>query len=188
MVANDPDTSPGNHGFMGTLRIGIGYDIHPLAEGRPLFLGGVRIEHPKGLAGHSDADSLVHALCDAILGAAGLADLGTHFPETEEWRNAASLSILSRVGEMMREAGFRLVNADCIVMVEEPRIAPYRKLMCEKMASALGVDAGAISVKAKHGEGLGPVGEGRAIAAEAVVLIELEDRAGGCRNRGESHA
>lgn len=188
MVAIDPDTSPGNYGFMGALRIGIGYDIHPLAEGRPLVLGGVRIEHPKGLIGHSDADSLVHALCDAILGALGLEDIGTHFPETGEWKNVASLSILARVGEMMRQAGFRLVNADCIVMAEEPRIAPFRKLMCEKMASALGVDASAISVKAKHGEGLGPVGERKAIAAEAIVLIEYDDGEGSCRSRGKSNA
>jgi 2-C-methyl-D-erythritol 2,4-cyclodiphosphate synthase len=157
---------------MGAFRIGIGYDIHPLVAGRPLFLGGVRIEHPLGLAGHSDADALVHALCDALLGAANLGDLGAHFPETPEWKDAPSVRILARVGEMVRGAGFSLVNADCIVHAEEPRIEPHRMEMARAMAEALDVGANLISIKATRGEGLGPVGEKRAIAAEAVVLIE----------------
>lgn len=157
---------------MTTLRVGIGYDIHPLVEGRPLVLGGVRIPHAAGLAGHSDADALIHALCDALLGAANLGDLGSHFPETPEWKDAPSERILERVAAMLAERGFRLVNADCVVHAEEPRIAPHRESMARAMARALGVDAGAVSVKATRGEGLGPVGERRAIAAEAIVLVE----------------
>ncbi len=157
---------------MGAFRIGIGYDIHPLVAGRPLVLGGIRIDHPLGLSGHSDADALSHALCDALLGAANLGDLGAHFPETPEWKDAPSARILGRVGEMVRGAGFRIVNADCIVHAEEPRIAPHREAMARAMAAALGVDASLVSIKATRGEGLGPVGEGRAIAAEAIVLIE----------------
>lgn len=153
-------------------RIGIGYDIHPLVEGRPLFLGGVRIEHGRGLAGHSDADALIHALCDALLGAANLGDLGAHFPETAEWKDAASTKLLALVGGMVAERGYRLVNADCIVNAEEPRLAPYREEMARTIAAALGVDQRDISIKATRGEGLGPVGEKRAIAAEAVVLLQ----------------
>ncbi len=157
---------------MGSFRIGIGYDIHPLVPGRALVLGGVRIDHPLGLAGHSDADALIHALCDALLGAANLGDLGAHFPETPEWKDAPSARILERVAGMVGRAGFRLVNADCIVNAEEPKIAPHREAMARAMANALGVDPGLVSVKATRGEGLGPVGERRAIAAEAIVLIE----------------
>jgi 2-C-methyl-D-erythritol 2,4-cyclodiphosphate synthase len=156
----------------GSFRIGIGYDIHPLVEGRPLFLGGVRVDHDRGLAGHSDADALIHALCDALLGALNLGDLGAHFPETAEWKDVASTKILALVGGMVAERGYRLVNADCIVNAEEPKLAPYRDAMAKAISAALGVDARDISVKATRGEGLGPVGERRAIAAEAVVLLE----------------
>jgi 2-C-methyl-D-erythritol 2,4-cyclodiphosphate synthase len=163
---------------MGSFRIGIGYDVHPLVAGRSLVLGGVRIDHPLGLAGHSDADALVHALCDALLGAANLGDLGAHFPEIPEWKDAPSTRILARVAAMVNGAGFRLVNADCVVHAEEPKIAPHREAMARAMADAAGVDPGLISVKATRGEGLGPVGEKRAIAAEAVVLIELTEAPG----------
>jgi 2-C-methyl-D-erythritol 2,4-cyclodiphosphate synthase len=156
----------------GSLRIGIGYDIHPLAADRPLILGGVRIPHRAGLAGHSDADALIHALCDALLGALNLGDLGTHFPETDEWRGAAGTAILARVAGMVAERGYRLVNADCIVNAEEPAIAPYRAEMARVIAAALGADDDDVSIKATRGEGLGPIGERRAIAAEAVVLLE----------------
>lgn len=156
----------------GSFRIGIGYDIHPLVEGRPLFIGGVRIDHDRGLAGHSDADALIHALCDALLGALNLGDLGAHFPETAEWKDAASTRILARVAGMVAERGYRLVNADCIVNAEEPSLAPYRGEMAKAIAAALGVEAGDVSIKATRGEGLGPIGEKRAIAAEAVVLLE----------------
>jgi len=154
------------------MRIGIGYDIHPLVEGRPLVLGGVRIEHDMGLSGHSDADALVHALCDAILGAIGEGDMGRHFPETDEYRDVDSLRLLEKVAAMAAEKGYRLVNADCIVHAEQPAISPHSAAMAEAMAEAAGTDPGRISVKATRGEGLGPVGEKRAIAARAVVLLE----------------
>ena len=154
------------------MRVGIGYDIHPLVEGRPLVLGGVRIEHGMGLAGHSDADALVHALCDAILGAMGEGDLGRHFPETDEFRDIDSLRLLEMVAAIAAEKGYRLVNADCIVHAEQPAISPHSAAMAEAMAAAVGTDPRRISVKATRGEGLGPVGEKRAIAARAVVLLE----------------
>ena len=154
------------------MRIGIGYDIHPLVEGRPLVLGGVRLQYEMGLAGHSDADALVHALCDAILGAIGEGDLGRHFPETEECRDIDSLRLLEKVAAMAAEKGYRLVNADCIVHAEQPAISPHAEAMAEAMAAAAGTDPGRISVKATRGEGLGPVGEKRAIVARAVVLLE----------------
>jgi 2-C-methyl-D-erythritol 2,4-cyclodiphosphate synthase len=154
------------------MRVGLGYDIHPLVEGRDLVLGGVRIEHELGLDGHSDADALVHALCDAILGAIGEGDLGRHFPETDEFRGADSLVLLGKVAEMMSGKGYVLVNADCIVHAEQPKIAPHAGAMAEAMAGAMGTDPGRIAVKATRGEGMGPIGEKRAIAARAVVLLE----------------
>lgn len=154
------------------MRVGIGYDIHPLVEGRPLTLGGVKIEHGKGLAGHSDADVLIHALCDALLGALGLGDLGEHFPETEEFKGISSLKILAEVSGMVSLRGYRLVNADCIVHAERPRLSGYRENMAKKMAGELGVPAERISIKATKGEGMDAVGKGRAIAATAVVLLE----------------
>jgi len=157
------------------MRVGIGYDIHPLVEGRPLVLGGVRLDHPMGLDGHSDADALVHALCDAILGAIGEGDLGRHFPGTDEFKDIDSLVLLERVAAMAAEKGYRLVNADCIVHAEQPAISPHAAAMETAMAAAAGTDPGRISVKATRGEGLGPVGEKRAIAARAVVLLEETD-------------
>jgi 2-C-methyl-D-erythritol 2,4-cyclodiphosphate synthase len=157
------------------MRVGIGYDIHPLVRGRPLVLGGVRIEHEKGLSGHSDADALVHALCDAILGAIGAGDLGRHFPGTDEFRDMDSLIILGRVAAMAAQKGYRIVNADCIVHAEEPAISPHAAAMESAMAAAAGTDPGRISVKATRGEGLGPVGEKRAIAARVVILLEKAD-------------
>jgi 2-C-methyl-D-erythritol 2,4-cyclodiphosphate synthase len=163
------------------VRVGIGYDIHPLVEGRPLVLGGIAIESDKGLSGHSDADALIHALCDALLGALGLGDLGAHFPETDEYRNISSLVLLERVAAMIAGKGYMLVNADCIIHAEGPRLAPYREEMSGAMADVLGVPGDSVSVKSTRGEGLGPVGEGRAIAASAVVLLE-ERREGGERS------
>ena len=157
------------------IRIGIGYDIHPLVSGRPLVLGGVEIPHDRGLAGHSDADALVHALCDAVLGALNLGDLGTHFPETDEFLGASSLDLLRRVAGMAAERGWRLLNADCIVHAERPAIAPHREEMAGRMAEAAGVDPSLVSVKATRGEGLGPIGEERGIAARAVVLMTRRD-------------
>jgi 2-C-methyl-D-erythritol 2,4-cyclodiphosphate synthase len=132
----------------------------------------VRIEHDAGLAGHSDADALIHALCDALLGALNLGDLGEHFPETPEWKDAASTRILAAVAAMAAREGYALANADCVVHAEEPKLAPHRAAMAKTIAAALGVEAARISIKATRGEGLGPVGERRAIAAEAIVLLE----------------
>jgi 2-C-methyl-D-erythritol 2,4-cyclodiphosphate synthase len=157
------------------MRIGIGYDIHPLSKGLPLVLGGVRLEHEAGLDGHSDADALTHAFCDAILGAIGEGDLGRHFPETEEFRDIESLKLLERVAAMASKKGYRLVNADCIVQAEDPPIAPHAAEMEKSLAVAAGTDPDRITVKATRGEGLGPVGERRAIAARVVVLLEEED-------------
>lgn len=156
----------------GAARIGIGYDIHPLVKGRPLMLGGVRVESGEGLDGHSDADVLLHAICDAVLGALGLGDLGEHFPCTSEYKDISSRILLERVAGMMDEKGYRLVNLDCIIHAEEPRLAPYRKRMIEAIAGCLGAPPGDVSVKATRGEGLGPIGEKKGIAATAVVLIE----------------
>jgi len=153
------------------MRIGIGYDIHPLAGGRKLMLGGVEIEHEKGLSGHSDADALVHAFCDALLGVSNLGDLGEHFPETEEFEGAAGIDLLGRVARLVAEAGWRLVNADCIVHAESPRLSPYRDRMAGAMAAVLDVPADRVSIKFTRGEGMGPVGRGEAIAARAVVLV-----------------
>ncbi len=155
-----------------SFRIGIGYDIHPLVSGRPLVLGGVEVAFERGLAGHSDGDALLHALCDALLGAVSLGDLGTHFPETEEFRGISSTKILKRVVEMVVERGYRLVNADCIVHAEQPMLSPYREKMVESISGALGVKSEQVSIKATRGEGLGVIGEGSAIAARAVVLLE----------------
>jgi 2-C-methyl-D-erythritol 2,4-cyclodiphosphate synthase len=154
------------------MRIGIGYDIHPLVEGRPLVLGGVEIEFERGLSGHSDADALIHAICDALLGALGLGDLGTHFPETPEYAGISSLLLLERVAGMVAGRGFKVVNVDCIIEAERPKLAPYRAQMAENIARVLGVTVDRVSVKATRGEGLGPVGEGRAVAAQAVALLE----------------
>lgn len=160
------------------MRVGIGYDIHPLAAGRKLMLGGVDIEHRKGLSGHSDADALVHALCDALLGAANLGDLGVHFPDTEEFEGAAGADLLAAVVRLVAEKGWTIVNADCIVHAERPRLSPYRERMAGAMAAAMGVSPDRISVKFTRGEGLGPVGREEAIAASAVVLVAREDGKG----------
>lgn len=158
----------------GDLRIGIGYDIHPMTGGRPLVLGGIRIESDRGLSGHSDADVLLHAICDALLGACGLGDLGEHFPETEEFRDVESRVLLSRVWEMVSSMGYRLCNLDCIIHAEEPKLSPYRDEMIDLIAGLIGAGKGDVSIKATRGEGMGPVGEGMAVAAQAVVLLRKE--------------
>jgi len=136
------------------------------------MLGGVPVESGMGLSGHSDADVLLHAICDAILGALGMGDLGEHFPETPEYKNISSVLLLERVAGMMDEKGYRLINLDCIIHAEEPRLAPYRARMIAVIAAALGARPQDVSVKATRGEGLGPVGEKKGMAASAVVLIE----------------
>ncbi|MBR0040380.1 MAG: 2-C-methyl-D-erythritol 2,4-cyclodiphosphate synthase [Oscillospiraceae bacterium] len=155
------------------MRIGHGYDVHRLVEGRKLVLGGVDIPWEKGLLGHSDADVLLHALMDAMLGAAALGDIGQHFPDSDEqYRGADSIRLLAEVSRLLREAGYRLVNADCTILAQRPKLMPHIPQMRQNVARALGVELDAISVKATTEEGLGFTGDGSGIAAHAVVLIE----------------
>ena len=155
------------------MRTGIGYDIHPFEQGRPLVLGGVTIPHEAGLAGHSDADVLAHALIDALLGAAALGDIGRHFPPDDpSYRDANSLDLLRRAVELVAEAGYRAVNVDATVIAEAPKLSPHIDAMRAALAGALGLDVGAVSVKATSSERLGPVGRGEGIAALAVALLD----------------
>lgn len=155
------------------MRIGLGYDVHRLVEGRRLILGGVEIPWKKGLLGHSDADVLTHALCDALLGAAALGDIGQHFPDHDpRYKDAESLLLLERVKALLSEAGFSIVNVDAIIVAEKPRLAPYIKDMCANIARVLELPAGQINVKATTTEGLGPEGRGESISAQAAVLIQ----------------
>jgi 2-C-methyl-D-erythritol 2,4-cyclodiphosphate synthase len=154
------------------MRAGIGYDSHRFAEGRRLILGGVEVPHDRGLAGFSDADAVSHAVTDALLGAAALGDIGTHFPPgDEEWRDADSIELLERAVSRVREAGFRPVNVDVTVVCEAPRLAPHIAAMRERLAGALGLENGAVSVKATTNEGMGWIGRGEGIAAMAVAVI-----------------
>ncbi|TMC06089.1 MAG: 2-C-methyl-D-erythritol 2,4-cyclodiphosphate synthase [Chloroflexi bacterium] len=154
-------------------RAGIGYDIHRLAADRRLVLGGVAIEHPTGLAGHSDGDVLLHALMDALLGAANLGDLGRHFPsEDPAYAGASSLGLLKRVGALIREAGFAVASLDATVIAQAPRLVPHIGAMRDAIAGALGIESGRVSVKATTNDGLGVVGSGEAIAALAIALLD----------------
>ncbi|NLZ32139.1 MAG: 2-C-methyl-D-erythritol 2,4-cyclodiphosphate synthase [Firmicutes bacterium] len=151
----------------------MGFDIHRLAKGRPLFLGGEAIPYPLGLEGHSDADVLVHALMDAMLGAAGLRDIGHYFPPGDpRYCNISSLELLGEVKKLVAGKGYRLVNADMVVIAEAPRLAPHVEKMKKNIARILEVSEGALAVKATTAEGLGPCGCGEAIAAQAVVLLQ----------------
>jgi 2-C-methyl-D-erythritol 2,4-cyclodiphosphate synthase len=154
------------------LRVGIGVDAHAFEAGVPLVLGGVRIDHPRGLAGHSDGDVLAHALADALLGAAGLEDIGALFPAGDErWRGADSLDLLVRAYSHVRKAGWELVNADCVLVGEEPRLAPHRDEMRARLAGALGADRERVAVRATTTDGLGFTGRGEGLAAHAVALV-----------------
>ena len=154
-------------------RIGIGNDTHKLVEGRPLMLGGVHVPSERGGEGHSDADALLHAITDAILGALCEGDIGMHFPDSDpQWKDANSLQLLSRVVWLAHERGIHVVNVDSTIMLEQPQLRPYVFAMRENIAEALGVELSCVSVKAKTGEGLDSVGQGLAVAAQAVVLIE----------------
>jgi 2-C-methyl-D-erythritol 4-phosphate cytidylyltransferase / 2-C-methyl-D-erythritol 2,4-cyclodiphosphate synthase len=154
-------------------RIGFGNDVHRLAPGRKLILGGVSIPFEKGPAGHSDGDALAHAICDALLGAAALGDIGHHFPDNDpQWHNASSLLFLHRTRELLDEAGYRIANIDSTISLEHPKLAPYIFSMRNELAEALGIPIDQISVKAKTGEGVDAVGEGTAIRVDSVVLIE----------------
>jgi len=154
------------------MRIGEGWDIHALVEGRPLMLGGVHIPHTHGLLGHSDADALLHAITDALLGAAALGDIGHHFPDTDpNFKGADSWVLLHHAGQLLREAGWSIGNLDSTVIAQAPKLAPYIAAMRERIAQALGLDVTQVNVKAKTAEKMGPVGLGQAIEARAVVLI-----------------
>ncbi|HEY8235838.1 MAG TPA: 2-C-methyl-D-erythritol 2,4-cyclodiphosphate synthase [Gaiellaceae bacterium] len=158
---------------MSELRIGLGVDAHAFSDGVPLVLGGVAIESPRGLAGHSDGDVIAHALIDALLGGAGLGDIGSLFPPGEpEWEGASSLDLLRRAATQAREAGWELVNADCVLIGEEPRIAPFREQMRERLAEAVGADAERINVRATTTDKLGFTGRGQGLAAQAVALVK----------------
>ena len=158
---------------MSELRIGLGIDAHAFSDGVPLVLGGVAIESPRGLAGHSDGDVIAHALIDALLGGAGLGDIGSLFPPGEpEWEGASSLELLRRAAAQVHEAGWELVNADCVLIGEEPRIAPLREQMRERLAEAVGADAERINVRATTTDKLGFTGRGQGLAAEAVALVK----------------
>lgn len=155
------------------MRSGIGFDSHRFADGRRLILGGVHVPHPQGLAGHSDADAVSHAVTDALLGAAALGDIGTHFPPDEErWAGADSIRLLERVVELLADAGYRPGNVDVTVVCERPRIRPHVAAMRERLATALGLAVGAVSVKGTTNEGMGWVGRGEGIAALAVATVE----------------
>ena len=157
---------------MTEMRVGIGYDAHALEEGVPLVLGGVAIDFPRGLAGHSDGDVIAHALIDALLGAANLGDIGSLFPSgDEQYRGASSLDLLWEAYREVRDSGWELVNADCVLVAEEPRIGDVRDAMCERLAAALGVARGCVTVRATTTDGLGFTGRGEGLAAQAVALL-----------------
>ncbi len=158
---------------MSEIRTGLGWDIHRLAEGRPLILGGIRVESEYGLEGHSDADVLAHAITDAILGAASLGDIGMHFPDTDvRWRGCDSLVFLKHAKGLAEERGYRIVNVDATVILERPKLKDYRQAIHLQLAKTLALDPDRVSVKFKTAERVGPVGEGRAAESQAVVTLE----------------
>lgn len=155
------------------MRIGIGYDVHRLCEGRKLILGGVVIPHTKGLLGHSDADVLTHAICDALLGAAAMGDIGQQFPDTDDkYKDIESLYLLEEIGEKLAQRGFYIANIDSIIMAQEPKLKKYIPQMCQNIAAVLKMPADDVSIKATTTEKLGFVGREEGIAAKAVVLIK----------------
>lgn len=159
------------------MRIGTGYDLHPLRAGRELILGGVHIEHSSGLDGHSDADVLTHAVIDALLGAAGLGDIGAHFPPSDaRYKGASSLDLLGEAARVVDNAGYRVVNVDSTVIAQAPRLQPHLEEMAHNIARRLGLDHAAVSVKATSPEGIGSLGAGDGIGAQAVALIEETSR------------
>jgi len=157
-------------------RTGLGYDLHRLAAGRPLILGGVRIPFEKGLAGHSDADVLLHAITDALLGAANLGDIGGHFPPSDpQWKDASSGRFLAHARELIERDGYEIVHIDAVVVLERPKIAPHREAICRQIAEILRVDPGRVSLKGKTAEGVGPVGQGEAAEAHAVATVRRRE-------------
>ena len=155
------------------MRVGIGYDIHELMEGRPLILGGVEVPFGRGLVGHSDGDGLLHAISDAILGAAALGDIGQHFPDNDpKYHGADSAKLLGLVAKLVDEQGWRIVNIDANIIAEQPKMSPHFEAMRTRISQVLGVPFESVSVKARTNEGIGTIGRGNAIATNAVVLIE----------------
>ena len=162
---------------MTAVRIGTGFDAHRFVDGRPLMLGGIHIAHPRGLEGHSDGDCLLHAVCDAILGALAAGDMGGHFPSADpRWKGAASLRFLETVARLLGERGYALGNLDATVIAQAPALAPHLDAMRAQIAQALGAPVEAISVKAKTTDGLGAIGRGDGIAAQAVVVLQRRER------------
>jgi 2-C-methyl-D-erythritol 2,4-cyclodiphosphate synthase len=158
-----------------TTRIGTGYDVHRLVEGRKLIIGGVDIPYEKGLLGHSDADVLLHAVCDALLGAAGLGDIGRHFPDTDQrFKGISSMKLLGEVGRLLEENGFRVNNIDATIVAERPKMAPHIAAMAANIAAAVRVDVSAVNVKATTTEGLGFTGRGEGIASYAACTIMIK--------------
>ena len=154
------------------IRVGEGWDTHALVEGRPLILGGIQIDHTHGLLGHSDADALLHAITDAVLGGAGLGDIGRHFPDTDaQFKGADSIVLLREAVSRVRQSGWALGNIDCTIVAQAPKMAPHIPQMRIKIAEAVGLEPDAVNVKAKTAEKMGPVGEGKAIEARAVCLL-----------------
>ena len=159
------------------MRAGIGYDVHRLTAGRPLVLGGIRVPFDRGLEGHSDADVLVHAIVDAMLGALALGDIGQHFPDSDpRWKDASSLVFLEHARKLLAERGYRVVNVDAVILAQRPKLAAFLPQMAEQIARTLYLETGEVSVKATTTEGLGFVGREEGMAAQAVVLIAREER------------
>ena len=160
-----------------TARSGLGYDSHRFEEGRRLVLGGVEVASERGLAGHSDADALTHAIIDALLGAAGLGDIGQHFPDTDErWRDADSLELLAQVCEFLEQHGWRVTHVDATVICQTPKLGPYRDEMRRVLAGCIGVDRLEVNVKFTTNEGMGAIGRGEGVAVMAVATLETQDR------------
>lgn len=155
------------------MRVGLGYDSHRFADGRRLILGGIELAHERGLAGHSDADAVAHAVTDALLGAAGLGDIGRHFPSSDQqWRDADSIDLLRRAAHLAAEQNYQVVNVDVTVICETPKIGMHAAAMCARLADALVIAPHAVSVKGKTNEGMGWIGRGEGLAAMAVVLVD----------------
>ncbi len=158
---------------MASFRIGNGYDVHRLVAGRKLILGGVEVPHDKGLDGHSDADALCHAICDALLGAVGAGDIGHYFPDTDpQWKNISSLVLLEKVGQVVKEQGYTISNTDATLVAQQPKLAPYLDKMKQNIAKALAIGPAQVNVKATTTEKLGFTGREEGIAADAVALVE----------------
>ena len=155
------------------MRVGIGYDIHRLVKGRPLILGGVSVAYEKGLLGHSDADVLVHAVCDALLGAAGLGDIGIHFPDSDpQYKNISSLKLLAKTYRLLAAKGYKIVNLDATLFAEAPKLAPHRQKMQNKLADTINIRPEEVNIKATTTEGLGVIGKGEGIGAMCIALID----------------